>query len=273
MKFPLLLTALQGLIVGITMLVPGVSGGSMAMILGAYDRLITAVSSFLQHKRASISFLLLFSIPALVGMVLFSTPLLRLIQTYPMPMMYLFIGAVVGGVPMIYRKAGVTRLSLPVFLYLMLGILCVLALAQLPEGLFSGTGSTGILPFLLQVLGGIVVAVALIFPGISVSYMLILLGLYEPTMTAIARLDVLALLPMAVGGLLGVLLTTRAIEWLMAKFPFATYLVILGFILGSVGQVFPGLPSGVDIPLCLLTLIFGFAAIWLISRREEQMSP
>lgn len=94
-----LIIALKGLFVGGTMLVPGVSGGSMAMILGIYHELIASISSFLKHKKESLLFLGVFVIGALVGMALFARPLEALIERFPMPTLYFFIGAVVGGVP------------------------------------------------------------------------------------------------------------------------------------------------------------------------------
>ena len=95
----------KGMIVGGTMLVPGVSGGSMAMILGVYDRLVSSVSSFMKHKKESLAFLSLFSLGGGLGMILFARPLLALIERYPVPALYFFLGAVAGGVPLIVRKA------------------------------------------------------------------------------------------------------------------------------------------------------------------------
>lgn len=83
-----ILTALKGLIIGATMLVPGVSGGSMAMILGIYDRLISAVSSFMKNKKENLVFLLIFSMGGILGILLFANPLLQLIERYNMPMLY-----------------------------------------------------------------------------------------------------------------------------------------------------------------------------------------
>ena len=107
-----LIIALKGLFVGGTMLVPGVSGGSMAMILGIYHELIASISSFLKHKKESLLFLGVFVAGALVGMALFARPLEALIERFPMPTLYFFIGAVVGGVPLMVKESGITSFSL-----------------------------------------------------------------------------------------------------------------------------------------------------------------
>lgn len=90
------------------MTVPGVSGGSMAMIMGVYDRLISSISSFFKEPAGSMAFLLKFVLGAGIGMVLFSRFISYLFTTRAdVPLRFFFLGAVAGGVPMIYREAGV----------------------------------------------------------------------------------------------------------------------------------------------------------------------
>lgn len=269
MEFSVLLTIVQGLVVGVTLMVPGMSGGTMAMVLGAYENLIKAVSSFFRHPKKSIVFLAAFAFPALAGMVLLAEPLLELINRFEKPMMYLFMGAVAGSIPLIYKKVQVKRLTWKFFFYLAIGIFIVIAVGNIPSGLFSGNGMNGLVSYLIQILGGIIVAVALVLPGISVSYMLVLMDLYEPTMRALGRMDVMALLPLIIGCILGIILTTRLLEYFMKKQPFATYLIILGFIIGSVATVFPGVPCGTQIPICAVLFATGFAAIYKLSKKEE----
>ena len=117
------------MIVGGTMLVPGVSGGSMAMILGIYDRLISSVSSFMKNKKENLIFLALFCLGGGLGMILFARPLLGLIERFPMPMMYFFLGAVAGGVPMIFKEARIQRVSWESLAWIALGLLAVFAVA------------------------------------------------------------------------------------------------------------------------------------------------
>ena len=105
---------LKGLCVGGTMLVPGVSGGSMAMILGIYDKLITSVSSFFACKKRNALFLLLFALGGGAGMLLFANPLLYLLERYPLVLRWFFIGAVAGSTPMMLKKAQIHSVSWPV---------------------------------------------------------------------------------------------------------------------------------------------------------------
>ena len=117
----------------------------------------------------------------------------------------------------------------------------------------------------MLILAGILAAVALILPGISISYMLLVLGLYEPTMTAIHELQLSFLLPMAIGLIAGMLLMVKALEKAMTSYPQITYPIIIGFLLGSLPAVFPGIPTGIQWLICPLTLAAGFSGVCFLS--------
>ena len=265
-----LIFVLKGLWIGGTMTVPGVSGGSMAMILDIYDKMISAINGVFRRPWESLVFLAKVGVGALVGIALFSRVMLHLLTTYPMPTCYFFMGAILGGLPMILKSAQITRFRLSYLLCLVIGILLVLLIGQLPEGLFAADLSQGISAVLLQVLAGVIIAVALVLPGISGSQMLLMLGMYQPVMTAISNFDLLALIPVAIGGLSGTLLSARLIEKAFERFPQATYLFIFGFILGSIPEIYPGVPSGGLLLLCPVMAVLGFLAIYGVSRLEDQ---
>ncbi|OUQ82933.1 hypothetical protein B5E42_09430 [Flavonifractor sp. An10] len=257
--------AAKGAVVGGTMLIPGVSGGTTAIILGIYDQLVRAVSGFRAHKRESLRLLFWFCLGACGGILLLARPLLGLLEQFPLPTGCFFLGAVAGSVPAVYRKSRIQHFQWRVPVYVLLGAALVLALNRLPvpahEAAAGGAGG-----FLLLLLAGALAAAALVLPGISVSYLLLLLGLYDGTMTAIARLDLAFLFPLALGLLAGIFLFTRALDLLMTRYPRATYLVILGFMLASLPTLLPGLPGAAEWLPCLLSLLAGFLIIHRVSR-------
>ncbi len=238
-----IVTAAKGLIVGSTMMVPGVSG--------------------------NVKFLLVFGIPALLGMFLFASPLESLINAYEKPMMFFFIGIVLGGCPLIFREAGIEKVTWKEVLNLAIGAVIVVAISFLPKNLFAST-TGGFSGFMILFIGGIIVSIALILPGISVTYMLLVLGIYKGVLQAVGNINIPYLLPLAVGLIAGIIFLTKALETAMKRFPKPTYMIILGFVLGSVGQVFPGVPTGIEIPICLLLGIAGFVIIYFLSKLEEQ---
>lgn len=259
---------IKGMCVGGTMLVPGISGGSMAMVLGIYDKLVSSVSSFARHKKESILFLGIFSIGSILGMILFANPLLYLIKCYPMPMLYFFIGVVAGGIPMIHKKAEIERVSWKVLFYPVLGVISVVLFSMIPADTFQSNMKSEVVGFLLLIIAGVFAAVALILPGISVSYMLLLMGMYDKTMRAISDFYIPFLVPLGIGLILGIVSTTKMLEQSMIRYPQTTYLTILGFILGSMVEVFPGFPSGTELIICMFMTLSGFVIIQLLSLVE-----
>lgn len=268
MKKNVIVNFLKGMCIGGTMTVPGISGGSMAMILGIYDKLISSVNRAVKFDKKSIIFLLEVLLGGGIGIILFSGLVLKMIELYTMPVTYFFIGAVLGGTPMIYRSAKVTKFTPSAIIYPIIGIVIVSLIALLPEGVFDPSLNSGVRGFFIQIIGGVIIAIALVLPGISVSQMLLMLGLYETVMGAASSLNILPIIPIAVGALIGTLSTAKVMDKAMVKFPQATYLIIFGFVLGSVRELFPGVPFGFEIPLCILTAALGFYVVYLISEKS-----
>ena len=187
---------LKGLCVGGTMLVPGVSGGSMAMILGIYDKLITSVSSFFACKKRNALFLLLFALGGGAGMLLFANPLLYLLQRYPLVLRWFFIGAVAGSTPMMLKKAQIHSVSWRLPVFLVVGFSAVALFSILPAADASRAENPGAL---FLICAGLVAAVALVLPGISVSYLLLMMDMYNTVIQSISRLYLPYLLPLGAG--------------------------------------------------------------------------
>ena len=166
-----LITAAKGVLVGGTMLVPGVSGGTMCILLGIYDQLIHAVSTFFQNMRSNFLLLLWFCAGSGLGMFLLSQPLFQLMEYFPRPAGFFFMGAVAGSIPLTFQKAKVTKFTWHVPVFVVAGMVIVWGLAKLPtmEQMEGG----GLEQVLRLVIAGVVAAVALILPGISVSYLLL----------------------------------------------------------------------------------------------------
>jgi putative membrane protein len=263
-----LVNFLKGLIIGIATLVPGVSGGTMAVILGVYDDLIHAISSFFENWKKHIVILLEIGLGGLTGLLLFSRLLENLVEKYPFVMSFFFIGVIFGGVPVLYKKSRVGKRSASDFLFLVVGLVIVLLLSSEPTATSTMATSQGITSIIFLFIAGIVMAVALILPGISGSFMLYVLGLYSVTLNAINTRNIPFLVPLGLGVALGTLGTAKTIEKLLQKHPSKTYMLILGFVLGSLVPVFPGVPQGFSIVTSVLALLIGFMLIRWLSRME-----
>ena len=95
----------QGLVVGVANIIPGVSGGTMAVVMGIYDKLISAVSDLKKDFKKSVLYLLPIGLGAVLGIVLFSHLIKYLLGSYSMPTNFFFLGLILGSIPMIYRRA------------------------------------------------------------------------------------------------------------------------------------------------------------------------
>lgn len=275
------INAIKGFFVGASMLIPGFSGGTMAMILGIYDKLISSLSGILdfsfsknknyfKNKKPYFVILIPFLLGSLIGIVLFSKPILFFMNKYGIITMYFFLGAAFGGIFPIYKKIKSGRFDFLGILFIVLGAFIVYGFSFMPSNMFKFDINKNVfLTFIMLNIAGIIAAVALILPGISVSYMLLLLGIYNETIDAIGNLYMPFLIPLGVGLILGIILTTKILSYAMTKHTRVTYLIIFGFIIGSIIEVFPGLPSGINLILCPLMFIIALFLIRFLQRFDK----
>lgn len=253
------------------MLVPGASGGTMAIILGIYDELIHAVSCFRKELKENTILLGTYGIAGILGILIFSRPLLTAVTLWQKPMLFFFLGAILGGIPPLYRKVKVSRIKPANILVAMFGAVLGISTMYLPEGIFQLSTNFDLYNFSMLTIAGVIIAVALILPGISASYILLMLGMYDLTLIAIKELDLLYLMPLAIGVLGGTFLTAGILEREMKRHPQFTYMLIIGFMLGSLAQVYPGFPALNEILPCLLTFSAGLAVILWLGRPKKSI--
>jgi putative membrane protein len=284
-----LLRIVYGFVIGASMLLPGVSGGSMAIILGVYGELIDAVSNIWKQPLKKLLLLGSYVLGGALGVLLLSGPLLALVEKQPVISGYLFMGAILACIPSLYRLCtytedretkGFVLDGLPIsptirrikrvglrpisIIGLVFGVAIGVGVDFIPAGLISDTEDTGIWSIIILFATGIIIAIALVVPGISGSYVLLILGLYDEMLLAVRDLHVFYLIPFVVGVVVGIFGTTKLIDYLMKKFPQFIFLTIIGFMLGSLYEVFPGLPHGFEIPISISVFVVGFALIFIL---------
>jgi putative membrane protein len=268
MKF--LRTPLQGMIIGSSMLIPGLSGGTMAIIIGIYDELIHAISHFGENRRQHFFFLLRFLIGSILGIVFFSKLVLLILETYQIPVTFFFIGIIIGSIPSLYEKAKIRRWKPSHFIFAGGGFLLAYSIQFLPSDFLKGDSLPAPAQFLLLLAAGILISIALILPGISTSHMLLILGIYETVLDAINQFNLFYLLPLVIGTIGGILLGTRGLESLMTRFPEQTYCTIIGFVVSSVFDLIPPRPHGIEILISILTFLIGAVGIFWFTRHFKQ---
>ena len=226
---------------GLANLVPGISGGTMILAVGLYDRFIGAVADVtrLRLRRESLLFLAVLGFGLVLAIVSLSGVAVSLVSSHRWAMYSLFVGLTLGGVP------ALARLSRPwsagVFVA---GAVGMAAMAALAWGL-SGTSLPATVPMLAVV--GAAAASSMILPGVSGSYVLLILGMYDLVIGSLSagalREDpagsAAIIVPVVVGAVLGVGLLSNVLRWLLRRQPSISHGALLGLLCGSVFGLWP----------------------------------
>jgi len=239
-----------GIFIGIANIIPGVSGGTMAMVLNVYDKILFAFS--LKNIKKNISFVGFLGTGTLFGILFFSRVITYLYETYYMIVNFCFIGLVIGSIPMIYEKARFQQVQaknwIPFILTLvfMIGIAIVKTMheeANLDTVVNAANGAQS-LPFKTMLvwlfISAFISTIAMLLPGISGSFMMLLFGCYTLVMKAIADIDLIILFITGIGVCSGGLVGIKLIKIMLRKHPQAFYFAILGLMIGSIFGIYPG---------------------------------
>ncbi len=224
--------ALIGVITGIFMILPGASGATVTVLFGVYERLIRDVSKLTKYLREDLFFLLTLGAGGIVGIVVCSKGMDFLIDEYAIPLMFFFAALILIQLPDIWKESDDGEKMTSYNIAAIIAGVAVMAIV-LFIGMqdFSLEGNTGIIAMFLA---GLIYAVCAISPGISGSTILLALGLYTALVEGIGNLDFGAILPLAVGAVVGVLAFAKLMDHFFRNNRKSTYCVIFGLTLGSV---------------------------------------
>ncbi len=260
-------TIFLGFIVGAGMSIPGFSGGTLAILLGVYYKLLHSVDNIFKDFRGSVPFLLLFAAGGAAGFFTAARIISHLLGTAAaVPLRYAFLGAAGAAIIPVLREAKALPLRLTKILLIIVGVLGAWLITLMPQITLAEGHLTALV---MQLVGGILLAAALVLPGISASQMLVTLGLYEQVLESVAAGELLRLVPLAVGCVIGVLLTAKVMSRLMERFG-GTYLVILGFMLFSMTELIPSTKSITQLLIGVLCTVAAFAVTYICLSAEQK---
>lgn len=228
---------LKGFFIGIGSILPGVSGGVMAVSMGVYEPMLESVLHFFRNPKKNFLYLLPLAGGILAGILLASNALFYLFRRWEVPLLFVFIGLVVGGIPSIVQQANQTHgFHSKYLLFTVLGAGILLLFAFLERSLFPQSQQ---LTPLVAILCGAIIALGTIVPGVSMSFLLLYLGYYESVLAAIGSVDLLLLGCMTGGFAASAWLIMKLIQLSFARYPSQTHYSILGFLLASIVLVIP----------------------------------
>ena len=285
------LDILRGAVIGVSNIIPGVSGGTMAVSMGIYDRVIYAVNNLFKQFKKNIKDLLPIIIGVLVGLFAFAALIGTLLGTKSeeipitrLPTNFAFIGLILGGLPAIYKRVNMKSAGIPgILLFLVfLALVVVLPLLNPPE---ARTVDHSIGTILLMIPLGAIASSTMVIPGVSGSMIMMLLGYYNSVINAMNDLrggdwsSLAILLPYVIGLLVGIVFIAKLMNFLLKKFGALTFSAIFGLVIGSPvallmqnRECFELANTGNWIA-SIVCLVIGFAIAWFMSTLDKKQEP
>lgn len=255
---------LCGFLIGVGCILPGVSGGVMAVSFGLYEPMLNALTGFFRDVRKHTAFLLPLVLGGAAGVLLCAGGLAFAMSRWEKPMLFLFLGLILGGVPALWRNA--RKQYHPHCLWALVPgalLLCAMWLTGDHPQFFSLTP-------LQWLLAGGIYAIGTVFPGLSASFLLIRLGWYQPVLEAFSTLSPEGLLPFGAGFILVTLLTLHAVQRFFARLPGHAAMGVLGLLAASVLPAVPQPSSGMAAIAELLLLLMGICISLAMERLGGQ---
>ncbi|HDH6515206.1 TPA: DUF368 domain-containing protein [Staphylococcus aureus] len=268
---------LKGFAMGTSDLVPGVSGGTIALLLGIYNQFIASISNIFSRRFwPSFTFL----IPIIIGMLLAMGSLSNLfnylLSQHHIPTMFFFGGLIIGIFPYLLKISNYkTSFTTKHYIMVIAGIAILIVITLMNNGdKHAGetlTLSTGLI--IKYFIAGMCASSAMLLPGISGSFMLLVFGVYGTVMLAISEVVKLnfaglpILLAVGFGVLAGFIISSKIIQYFLTHHKLMTFALIIGFVVGSLFAVFPGLPTNIVMWIVsLVVFIIGFIVSLTLGR-------
>ena len=278
-----IVVAVKGFFMGAANVVPGVSGGTIALLTGIYSRIINAIDALMRisnwklllkgdlkafWKAVEGRFLLALGIGVVVSVFTLAKLMEYVLANHPVQTWAFFFGLILASVYYMLRDIKNLKWldAVQVFAGLVLGlVVCTLTPTRTPDTMWF-----------VFICGAIAVC-TMILPGISGSFILVILGKYDYIMRAVSALDLPTLFVFALGCVVGILAFAKFLHWLLARYERSTMLVLIGFVLGSLVKVWPwhdlsAIPDGqLHIASALIWCFIGLAlivAVELLSRKQ-----
>ncbi len=285
------LDILRGAVIGVSNIIPGVSGGTMAVSMGIYDRVIYAVNNLFKQFKKNFKDLLPIIIGVLVGLFAFAALIGALLGTDSkeipgtrLPTIFAFIGLILGGLPAIYERVNMKKAGIPgiVLFLVFLALVAVLPLLNHSE---DQTLDHSIGTILLMIPLGAIASSTMAIPGVSGSMIMMILGYYNPVINTMNDLthngdwsSLVILLPYAIGLILGIVSIAKLMNFMLKKYAALTFCAIFGLVIGSPvallmqnRECFPAADAGNWIA-SIVCLVIGFGIAWFMSRLDKEQA-
>lgn len=276
-----LINFIAGLFIGGGLILPGVSGGVLAIAFGVYDQLIFAISHFFRDFKKNVIFLTPLFIGLAIGVLFFGKILSYVFIKYPIPTKFAFMGLILGSLPILFNKLRDTNKKID-FKYIpfLIALIFGIGLYFLGKGHFvnetAATLNGSFISYFKLFVAGLLYSVGKVIPGISSSFLLMVLGLYEYVLSLLANpfgITSSALVNVSfiiLGFIFGLIILVKLIDALLNKHSHIAYSAIIGFVIGSIAIIYPGITIDASGVLAITLFIVMFVVSYIFSIYESK---
>ena len=261
---------IKGMFIGSGFILPGVSGGALAAIFGIYEPIIKFLSNMTHRFWENIKFFIPIGLGALFGIAGLSWGVSYFLGNYETIILWFFVGAIVGTFPSLWNEAGKEgRLSSDIWVLVISAVLAFMLLFFGQQSQLANLAPS----FLSWMLCGFLIALGILVPGMSPSNFIVYIGLYKQMADGFKALDFSVIIPIALGGLLTILLLAKVIHYIFDNFYAKFFHFIVGVVLASTVMIIPTNYSGLDMMgylACLAMFILGTAVGLWMAKLEER---
>lgn len=244
-----LILFIKGIVLGVAFVIPGVSGGTLAVLMGIYEELIEAASNFYK-SIADFKKYFMYLLPIGLGIIFSVAVFAKLIKfgldKAPIITILIFLGMIIGGIPALVRNVKGTKINLKDMTLMLVGLIIVISMLIFHKSnsnvVLTNMSITGYITLFLV---GAIAAVTMVVPGISGSFTLMLIGYYEPILNLVNDItsfknlgpNLILIFIFMLGVFIGIIFISKIIEWCLKHYKRETYYAIIGFVLSSIISV------------------------------------
>lgn len=258
-----MMNVFRGLLIGLANLVPGVSGATIAVVLGVYERLIDAIANLVKFRfnREQLTFVAAIGIGIVVAIIAGSAGMEYLLEGFPALAYSVFFGLVLGSIPMLFRQISSFKLF-----HFLIGVSSIVVFEIVARSIkLSGA-------YLL--LSGIFAACAMVLPGLSGSLVMLIFNVYDDVIDALANFKIDVVFVFGIGVVIGIAIMALVMDWLVQKYPNQTKSFTFGLVIASLIKIEPFTKDQLDLVKVILIFLIiacsGYASLKLSHRQTTQ---
>lgn len=231
-----ILRFIKGIFIGSGFILPGVSGGALAAVFGVYEKIIAFLAHITKDFKKNVIYFIPLGLGGVVGVFVFSFLVSFALGQYENQILWFFVGAIVGTVPVLWRQAGKKGRQTKHYLILSFTFVISLAFLIYGEQLFGDGVPQN---FGTWLLAGFLMGLGMIIPGLSPSNFLVYMGMYKDMADGIKTMDLSVILPIVIGGVVSVLLLSKIADYIFQRAYAGMFHFILGVVFSSTVMIIP----------------------------------